>query len=115
MPTSAPELDYLVSQIIDHAIDLLDHGLRKDFYFDANLHRGDWTPPDLVTGIEDWCLTRNYLAKCSVAAASVHTPTSILNVQYTILTKDDGVNQLRRSANRDEIFVKMHRHEVALI
>jgi hypothetical protein len=115
IPAATSELDYLVSQIVDHTINLLDHGLRKYFYLYANLHSGDWTSSDLIASIEDRDLSRNDLAKCPVTSASVYTPTSILNVQRTIFTKYGCVNKLRRSSNGDQIFVKMHRHEVALI
>jgi len=80
MPAAAAKLDYLVSQIIDHAIDLLNHGLREYLHFDANLNRGDWSSSDFVTSIEDRSFTGNNLAKCCITAASRDASASILNI-----------------------------------
>jgi len=92
MPTSAPELYYLIPQVINHAIDLLDHGFREYLYFDANLHRRNWASSNQITRIEDRCFTRNNLAKCPIAAAGFYTSASILDIQYAFLPSNDSVS-----------------------
>jgi hypothetical protein len=88
---SAAELSYLVPQIVDHAIDLLDHGLRENLHFYANLDGGNWSSSNLIAWIENRHFARNNLAKCPIAAASVYASTSILNIQHAILTKDHRI------------------------
>ncbi len=53
MPASPPELDDLVSEIVNHAINLLDHGLREYLHFHADLNGRDRPSSNLITGVED--------------------------------------------------------------
>jgi hypothetical protein len=103
MSASTPELNYLVPQIIDHTINLLDHGLCQDFHFHANLHRGNRTSSHHVTGVGDRRLPRNNLAERSVTAASGNAPASILDIQYAILPGDYCVTQLGRPPNGNQV------------
>ena len=115
MAASAPELDYLIPQVIDHPINLLDHRLCEDLHLDTDLNGCKGSPSNLVAGIENRRLARNKLAKCSITTAGLHSTTPILNIQHTVLTREDCLNQLRRTSNGSKIFVEMHCHEVALI
>ena len=115
MSASSAELDDLVPQIIDHPIDLLDHGLREYLHFDANLNCRDWSSSNLIAAIEDWCFAWDNLAKRPITAPSDDAAASILNVHYAILATFDRFNEPGRPLNCDEIFIEVHRHEVALI
>ncbi len=115
MSASPTKLDDLVPKIIDHPIDLLDHGFREYLHLDANLNGCDWSSSNLIAAIKDWCFAWDNFAKRSITAASDDAAASILNVQYAILASDNCFNKPGRPVNCDQIFIKVHRHEVALV
>lgn len=46
------KLARLVLKVVNHAVDLLDHRLEKDFDFDPDFNGGDRASPDAVTGFK---------------------------------------------------------------
>ena len=76
------EFDDLVSQIIDHPIDLLDHRFRQDFYLDSDLHRRDHSPRHAISVIDDRSFTGYNLPERPISPASLHTMPFIRDIQY---------------------------------
>ena len=76
---------YLLAEIADHAIDLLEHGLREDLDFDANFHRGDLPAGDNEAIFRDCFRTRDALAERSVTSAGDDPPPRLL---ARLMTRD---------------------------
>ena len=112
--TAAPELDYLIAQVIDDAVYLLDHRLRENLYLNSNLDRGDWSSRHNVPTIRDRGLAGNDFPKRPVSAPGRDTSTPVLDVQNAVLPGDDGLDQLGGPVYGDEVFVEVHRDNVTL-
>jgi hypothetical protein len=108
------ELDNLIPQVIDDAIDLLNHGLGQHLHLDPDLHGRYRTPRHEVTRIRDRRLAGNDFSECSVATSRSNTMSLVLRVQNTVLAIDHGISELRRAIDGNKIFVKMCCYEVAL-
>lgn len=115
MPASSPELDHLILEVVDHAIDLFDHRLREYLHLHADFDCRYGSPPNEVTWVEDCDLARNDLAKSSVPTTSLNTPAPILNIQYAIFPLENGIRKFGRPLYGEQVFVEMHRDEIALI
>ena len=91
MPTSSAELSYLLNQITDHSVDLLDHRLGKNLHLGTNFDGGNGTScahkPRHPLGGLVW----DQLAKRSVAATGLDAVCTILHVQDALTRIDPGV------------------------
>ena len=66
---TAAELLHLVSEVIYHSINLLEHRLRQNFDLYAYFDGGNWSASNQVSGIEDWCFARYDLTESSISTA----------------------------------------------
>src|SRR5258706_7851896 len=93
----------LVPKIVNHAVDLFDHGLRQDLDLNADFNRRDRTASDRISRIENCRLTGNNLAERPVASPGLNTASPVLDVQNTILASH-SFQQLGRTFDCDQIF-----------
>jgi len=84
VPATAPELDHLVSKIVDYAVDLFNHRLGENLHLDANLYGCYRSSSYQVAWVQDRAFTRNDFTKRSVAAPSLNASAPILNVHHQI-------------------------------
>jgi hypothetical protein len=112
---AAFELRDLIPKIIDDAIDLLDHRFGQHFYLDTDLHGCDGTTGHQISGIDDWSLARNNLPEGPIAAPGSDATAFVLYVEDAVFPVHHSVDQFWRSVDRYEVFVQMHRYEIALI
>jgi hypothetical protein len=77
---STPELGHLISEIVNHAIDLLNHRLRQYLNFDPDLDGRYRTTRHQISRIFDGCLTGNDLPKRSIATPGRHPAPPVLNI-----------------------------------
>ena len=108
------KLRYLISKIINHTIDLLNHRLRQNLYLRAYFDRCDLTSPYGKTSFENCFLAGNYLPEGSVTPPRFDSPAAISDIDYTFSTLDTA-NQFRRAPDSNQIFVEMGRNAIALV
>src|SRR5271166_1109657 len=94
IPATALELNHLVSKVVDHAIDLLDHRLRKDFNFNPDFDSSYWPARHHITGVRDGRLAGDDFTERPVATPGFNAAALILNVQHPVLPMDRIINQL---------------------
>jgi hypothetical protein len=78
--TATPELIYLIAEIVDHAIYLLNHGLRQDLYLNPDFDSGYRAAGHQITGVSNGALPRNNFAERSVATPGGYATALVLNV-----------------------------------
>ncbi len=115
MSASALELNHLIAEIINHAVDLLDHRLREDLHFNADFDRSDWASGNQIAGVSASGLSWNNLAKGPISAPGRHAASFILDIEYAIPSIDRSLDQFGRAIDGDQIFIQMHRDVVALV
>ncbi len=106
------ELNHLFLQIADNAIDLLNHRLGKYFHFDTDFNGCYNSARDCVSRIQDGSIARNDLAERSITPAGLDALPFIVDVYNSLLGGDCG-DELRRTVQSHQIFVKVHCNEVA--
>ena len=114
VPASVLELHYLVPKIVDHPVNLLNHCLRQDLHLHADLDGGDWASRHRVAGVDDRSLAGNDFAKRPIATPGGDTTALILDAQNPIPAGGGRLDQSRRAIHADQVFVEVHRNEVAL-
>jgi hypothetical protein len=77
---SPSKFHYLIPQVINHTVDLLDHRLGKNFHFDPNLDRSDNSPGNAKALIKDRSFPGNDFSKGTVSASGSDAMPSILDV-----------------------------------
>ena len=115
-PSATPfELDYLIAKIVDHAINLLDHGLGQHLHLDADLHGRNRPSTNEIARIRQGGFTRNDFPKRAVAATRFNATPLVLDIQDAVPPVDGSLPQLRRAIDLNQVFVEMHCYEVALV
>jgi hypothetical protein len=114
IPAATPKLHHLVAQIVDYTIDLLDHGFGEDFHFHANLDRVDWPARDEVASVYDWVFAGDDFAECPVSPARRDAAPLVLDVEDGLLPANNSLDQLGGTMDCDQVFIEMHRDEIAL-
>jgi hypothetical protein len=66
---AAFELRYLIIQVVNDAIDLLDHRFGENLCFRTDLDRCHWTACDEHSLFDHCYCRRNQLAKCPIATS----------------------------------------------
>lgn len=80
VPATLLEFRNLISKIVNHPVDLFDHGLGKDFYLDANLYSRDSASRYTEALINYGCLSRYDFSERPIATSSRDTMPLILDV-----------------------------------
>ncbi len=80
MASTAFKLNHLITKIVYHAVDLLDHGLRQHLHFNADFYRGYWSSAYKIARIGDGGLTRDNFAEGSIATPGGNAAACVLNV-----------------------------------
>lgn len=107
------ELGDLPSQVVDDAINLPDHRLLNDLYFNADFDCGYRPALYGVSRLHDRRDIRNDLTETSVTATRLHALAHVLNVQNRQALVY-AADVLARSAEVVEVFVELSRYVVAL-
>ena len=109
-----PELNRLISEVIDHPIDLLNHCFGQNFNFDSDLNCGNFSSGYRKSLISNWSFTRNNLAESAVPSSGSDSLKSISGVQ-----KQDArlnrTHELGRLIDGNKVLVELHRYEITLI
>jgi hypothetical protein len=112
---TALKLSDFVSKIVDYAINLFDHGLRQHLHFNADLDRGNRPTRHQVARINDRSSARNDLTK-GPSPRRAATPRRLFCTFRTQPLRLMAASfSLRRTADRDKVFIEMHGHEVTLV
>src|SRR5438132_12578084 len=102
LPTAAPELNDLIAEIINHAVDLFDHCLRQHLDLDTDFDRSNWPAGHQIAGIGDCDLTWDDLSESPISAPGRDTTPFVLNVQDSILSVDCGFDELEGTTDRNQ-------------
>ena len=96
------KLIYLFPQVVNHAVNLLDHGLEQDFDFDSDLYRCNRTSANYETRVLNGINIRDDLTEATVTTTSLNALPQVLSVQYG----DSGVDtfdQVLGATNRVQV------------
>lgn len=113
--SAAAELIHLISQIVDNAIDLLNHCLRQNLDLNADFNRCDWTTRHLVTRIDYRILAGDDFTEGSISPTRDDTAPLVLDIEYAIFSIYGRIDQFWRTVDCDEVLVQVHRNEITLI
>ncbi len=113
-PPAALELRDLIAKIVNHAVNLFYHRLRKYFHFHTDLYRCNRPPRHYEPTLNNCSLTGNNFAKRAVAPPRLYSPSTILQIDHAVLSFDRR-NQLRRPINCNKVFIEMYSDEIPLV
>lgn len=101
MAAAASELNDLIPQVVDHAVDLFDHCLGKDLYFYADFDCCDRASGNLIAGMNDGRLSGYELAKCGVTTPRSNASALVLCVENPVFSLDHRFDQFWRTVDSD--------------
>ena len=81
-PSTTSKMDYLLLEVADHAVDLLDHGLSEDLHFNANFYCGNFSAGYVKACIGHSRFTGYDLTESSVTTPCLNALPPIGGVQY---------------------------------
>jgi hypothetical protein len=107
------EVRHLAAQIINYAVDLLDHSLGEDFYFNSHLDRRDPAPSNGVAVLHSRLFAWEDLAERSISSPCAHSLQSVMHISNGYFLSD-ARNELRRTINRHQVFEQVYCDEISL-
>jgi len=111
---STSELVRLIVEIVTYSVYLLYHGLCENFHLNSDFHGSYLPSPYRIARIKDRRLARNNLTKRAIPAPRLHPSPNILGVHDPV-SNTNCREEFRGPAEGNQIFVKVHCNEIALI